>query len=50
MRWPTVSGSDDIDQEMVNALVDHAIAHGVNYFDTRPPIAGGIPNMPRVWR
>ena len=36
MRWPTVSGSDDIDQEMVNALVDHAIAHGVNYFDTSP--------------
>ena len=29
MRWPTVSGSDDIDQEMVNALVDHAIAHAV---------------------
>ena len=41
MRWPTVSGSDDIDQEMVNALVDHAIAHGVNYFDTSPAYCRG---------
>ena len=39
MRWPTVkdsAGRDVIDQEKVNALVDHAIAHGVNYFDTSP--------------
>lgn len=41
MRWPTVSGSDDIDQETVNALVDHAIAHGVNYFDTSPAYCRG---------
>ena len=40
MRWPTVSNSsardssDEIDQEMVNRLVDYAIAHGINYFDT----------------
>lgn len=41
MRWPTVSGDsardngdDAIDQETVNDLVDTAIAHGVNYFDT----------------
>ena len=40
-RWPTASGSDDIDQEMVNALVDHAIAHGVNYFDTSPAYCRG---------
>ena len=42
MRWPTLSGgsardgADEIDQEEVNRLVDFAIAHGVNYFDTSP--------------
>lgn len=47
MRWPTVSSGsardsgDEIDQEMVNALVDHAIAHGVNYFDTSPAYCRG---------
>lgn len=47
MRWPTVSGgsardgSDEIDQEMVNRLVDFAIAHGVNYFDTSPAYCKG---------
>ena len=36
MRWPTiqVDGQTVIDQEKVNDLVDYAIAHGVNYFDT----------------
>ena len=43
MRWPTVSATAGrrIDQEMVNALVDHAIAHGVNYFDTSPAYCRG---------
>ena len=39
MRWPMVkdaNGVDHIDQEKVNALVDQAIAAGVNYFDTSP--------------
>ncbi|MBO5224996.1 MAG: aldo/keto reductase [Parabacteroides sp.] len=40
MRWPTVPTPDGkgnlIDQEAVNELVDYAIAHGVNYFDTAP--------------
>lgn len=39
MRWPMTSGPDGeeiIDQEAVNSLVDEAIAHGVNYFDTSP--------------
>ena len=39
MRWPMTkdeNGKDIVDQEMVNALVDHAIANGVNYFDTAP--------------
>lgn len=47
MRWPTISGgsgrdqADEIDQEMVNRLIDTAIAHGVNYFDTSPAYCKG---------
>ncbi|MBO4671155.1 MAG: aldo/keto reductase [Bacteroidales bacterium] len=39
MRWPMTKDADGgevIDQEKVNALVDEALAHGVNYFDTSP--------------
>ncbi len=39
MRFPMIkdeSGKDIIDQETVNRLVDYAIEHGVNYFDTSP--------------
>jgi predicted aldo/keto reductase-like oxidoreductase len=39
MRWPlrkNDDGQDEVDQEKVNELVDYAIAHGVNYFDTAP--------------
>ena len=42
MRWPFISGQDGessaeiIDQQAVNELVDCALAHGVNYFDTAP--------------
>ena len=42
MRWPFISGQDGelsaeiIDQQAVNELVDYALAHGVNYFDTAP--------------
>ena len=31
----------EIDQEMVNKLVDYAIEHGVNYFDTSPAYCMG---------
>ncbi|MDE6670546.1 MAG: aldo/keto reductase [Muribaculaceae bacterium] len=46
MRWPTIpsgekEGEDIIDQETVNRLVDTAIAHGVNYFDTSPAYCKG---------
>ena len=39
MRWPMIKGEDGkdiIDQEATNRLVDYAIEHGVNYFDTSP--------------
>lgn len=39
MRWPMTKdseGNEIIDQEAVNALVDKALANGVNYFDTSP--------------
>ena len=44
MRWPMVkdaSGRDVIDQEAVNEMVDYALAHGVNYFDTSPAYLQG---------
>ena len=45
MRWPTLEEPDAngnvIDQEEVNRLVDYAIAHGVNYFDTSPVYVRG---------
>lgn len=48
MRLPSVGGrsaregNEEIDQEMVNQLVDYAIAHGVNYFDTSPAYCRGM--------
>ena len=39
MRWPMKkdeNGKDIVDQEKVNELIDHALAHGVNYIDTAP--------------
>lgn len=43
MRWPEKEeNSDEIDQEAVNRLVDTAIAHGVNYFDTSPAYCRGL--------
>ena len=45
MRWPTLDEPDAdgniIDQEEVNRLIDYAIAHGVNYFDTAPVYVRG---------
>ncbi len=44
MRWPLKQGADgaeEIDQDAVNDLVDYAIAHGVNYFDTSPVYVRG---------
>lgn len=47
MRLPTVgmrdgSDNDAIDQDAVNASVDYALEHGVNYFDTSPAYCKGF--------
>jgi predicted aldo/keto reductase-like oxidoreductase len=44
MRWPLRNndkGEEEIDQDTVNELVDYAISHGVNYFDTAPVYVRG---------
>jgi len=44
MRWPLrkkANGEDEADQDAINELVDYAIAHGVNYFDTAPVYVRG---------
>ncbi len=49
MRLPVEDGGtgrenpdSPIDQEAVNELVDYALAHGVNYFDTSPAYCQGM--------
>lgn len=45
MRWPMIkdaSGKEVIDQEAVNEMVDYALEHGVNYFDTSPAYLRGM--------
>ena len=46
MRWPTQPKSDgsgnEIDQEAVNEMIDFAMAHGVNYYDTSPVYVQGM--------
>ena len=45
MRWPTLpapeKGGNVIDQDAVNELIDYAMAHGVNYYDTSPVYVQG---------
>ncbi len=45
MRWPKLdvpaADGNIIDQEAVNELVDYAMEHGVNYFDTAPTYMQG---------
>ena len=39
MRWPMIkdeNGKDVVDQETTDRLIDYAIEHGVNFFDTAP--------------
>ncbi len=42
MRLPFSSSGKEIDQDAVNDLVDYALAHGVNYFDTSPAYCKGL--------
>lgn len=46
MRWPMKQNPEGegevVDQDAVNELVDYALAHGVNYFDTAPPYVRGL--------
>jgi len=44
MRWPKIvndEGNEIIDQQSVNELVDYALAHGVNYYDSSPVYTKG---------
>ena len=45
MRFPKIPNPNGkgeiIDQESVDRLVDYAIKHGVNFFDTSPVYSGG---------
>lgn len=44
MRWRMIKGEDGrevVDQEDVNRLVDFALGHGVNYFDSSPVYLAG---------
>ena len=47
MRFPTIEGESGreqdlpLDQDTINRLVDYAIEHGVNLFDTAPPYCKG---------
>ena len=46
MRWPQLDEKEGepgaLDQDAINELVDYAIAHGVNYFDTSPAYCRGM--------
>ncbi len=44
MRWPTYPDGEkkgELDQETINSLVDYALEHGINYFDTSPAYCKG---------
>jgi predicted aldo/keto reductase-like oxidoreductase len=41
MRLPCINGQADIDKRLAMQMVDEAVAHGVNYFDTAYMYHGG---------
>ena len=44
MRLPLLPGQTDsaaIDEKRVDEMIDYALSHGVNYFDTAHPYHGG---------
>lgn len=45
MRLPLLTGRTEttaIDEAQVDSMIDYALAHGVNYFDTAHPYHGGL--------
>ena len=43
MRLPVIGGNAaEIDEKQVDEMVDYAISHGINYFDTAYPYHGGM--------
>ena len=46
MRLPVVNGNDsEIDEKAVAAMVDYAMEHGINYYDTAWGYHGGISEL-----
>lgn len=41
MRFPLIEGTNSIDKELTEKMVDYAIQNGVNYFDTAAPYLDG---------
>ena len=41
MRFAADPATGEIDQNLVNSMFDHAVARGMNYFDTAYPYLGG---------
>ncbi len=42
MRLPLIEGTSAIDEAHTEQMVDYAMAHGLNYFDTAYPYHGGL--------
>ena len=43
MRLPMKDG--EVDREQTEAMIDYAVTHGVNYFDTAYPYHGGVSEL-----
>ncbi|MCQ2554007.1 MAG: aldo/keto reductase, partial [Clostridia bacterium] len=41
MRFPLIEGTSTVDEALTEKMVDYAIEHGVNYFDTAAPYHNG---------
>ena len=41
MRFPLIEGTTTVDEALTEKMVDYAIEHGVNYFDTAAPYHNG---------
>ena len=51
MRLPVIGGDDSkIDETAAEKMVDYAMEHGINYYDTAWGYHGGIPGKATIWR